>query len=87
MVSDFNAFSLIATNAYLTASGNALAYDFTMPDVATLAGFPVAARLTAGPNELSASAFGFTGPGIFDVRPNLGSDFKGATAGAMITVP
>ena len=87
VLSDANTFSLIATNAYLTASGSALAYDLTMPDVATLAGFPTAARLTAGPNEISASAFGFTGAGIFDVRPNLGSEFKGATAGGTISVP
>jgi len=87
VLSDANAFSLIATSAYLTASGSAATYDFTMPNVAALAGFPSAARLTAGPNDVIASLFGFSGPGIFDLRPTLGSEFKGATVGATITVP
>jgi len=82
-----NVFSAIATSAYLAAAGNALAYDITMPDVAALTGFPAAARLTAGVNEVSASAFGFTGPGIFDLQPNIGSEFKAAARGFTITVP
>jgi hypothetical protein len=82
-----NVLSMIATSAYLTGSGNALAYDFTVPDIATLAGFPMAARLTAGANDVSASAFGFTGPGIFDLQPNLGSEFKAATKAATMDVP
>jgi hypothetical protein len=82
-----NVFSIIATSTYLAAAGNALAYDFTMPDVAGLAGFPVAARLTAGVNEVSASGFGFTGPGIFDLEPNLGSEFKAGARGFTINVP
>jgi hypothetical protein len=85
--SSANGFGLLATSAYLTASGNARAYDLTMPDVASLPGFPVAARLTTGANDLSANAFGFTGPGLFDVRPNVGAEFKGATVGATLTVP
>lgn len=82
-----NVLSMIATSGYLAGSGNALAYDFSMPDVAGLAGFPMAARLTAGANDVSASAFGFTGPGIFDLNPNLGSEFKSATKAATINVP
>ena len=82
-----NVFSIIATGAYLAATGNALAYDFTMPDVAGLTGFPAASRLTAGLNEVSASAFGFTGPGIFDLQPNIGSEFKAAARGFTINVP
>jgi hypothetical protein len=82
-----NVFSILATSSYLAAAGNALAYDFTMPDVAGLTGFPVASRLTAGTNDVSVSGFGFTGPGIFDLLPNLGSEFKAATKGATVNVP
>lgn len=82
-----NVLSMMATSGYLAGSGDALAYDFSMPDVAGLAGFPMAARLTAGANDVSASAFGFTGPGIFDLNPNLGSEFKSATKAATINVP
>jgi hypothetical protein len=85
--SSANGFGILATSAYLMASGNARAYDLTMPDIASLSGFPVAARLTTGANDLSANAFGFTGPGLFDVRPNVGAEFKGATVGSTITVP
>jgi hypothetical protein len=58
-----------------------------MPDVAGLPGFPVAARLTAGTNTLSLDAFGFTGPGIFDLRPTLGSEFKAADRFRRVIVP
>ena len=82
-----NTFTILATGAYLFASGDLSAYDFTMPDVAGLAGFPVAARLTAGPNDLSVSAFGFTGPGIIELEPTLGTEFRGATKGGTVNVP
>jgi hypothetical protein len=82
-----NVFFILATGAYLTASGSALAYDITMPDVAGLAGFPVAARLTAGTNDLVVSGFGFTGPGTFDLKPTLGSEFKASIRNATISVP
>lgn len=82
-----NAFSIIATGAYLTASGSSLAYDVTMPPVFGLAGFPAAARLTAGTNDVTASGFGFTGTGIFELLPSLGSEFKAATKSATINVP
>ena len=79
-----NVYSIIASGAYLTAAGNALAYDFTMPDVAGLAGFPAAARLASGTNDMALGASGFTGPGIFDLKPNLGSEFKAASKVATI---
>lgn len=82
-----NIFSILATGAYLTAVGNGLAYDLTMPDVAGLAGFPAASRLTAGTNDVGVSGFGFNGPGIFDLRPILGGEFKLATRGTAIVVP
>ena len=82
-----NAYSIIATTAYLTGAGNAVAYDFTMADVSGLPGFPAAARLTTGTNEVLASAFGFTGPGIFDLQANLGSDFRAAARSFTIAVP
>jgi hypothetical protein len=82
-----NVFSIVATGAYLTASGNAPAYDITMPDVVGVAGFPAAARLNAGPNAVTATAFGFTGPGLFDLRPTLGGESRAATKGATINVP
>jgi hypothetical protein len=82
-----NVFFILATGAYLTASGSALAYDITMPDVAGLAGFPSAARLTAGSNDVVASGFGFTGPGTFEPRPSLGSEFRVAIKNAILSVP
>jgi hypothetical protein len=82
-----NNFSIMATGAYLAAAGGALVYDLTMPDVSGLAGFPAAARLTAGPNRMTASGFGFTGTGIFDVRPSVGAEFKAASKSVTISVP
>jgi hypothetical protein len=84
---DGNLFSIIASGAYLAASGHALAYDLTMPDVVGLTGFPVASRLTAETYRIAASGFGFTGPGIFDLRPTVGTEFKAATKGTIIDVP
>ena len=82
-----NTFTIIATGAYLAASGNAMAYDFTMPDIVGVAGFPGAARLTTGQNDVAVGTFGFTGPGIFDVLPTLGSEFRAAVRGATIIAP
>jgi len=82
-----NAFSIIATSTYLATSGGSLAYDFTMPDVFGLAGFPAAARVGAGSNNATVSGFGFTGPGIFDLTPTLGSEFKAAVRASTINVP
>ena len=82
-----NIFSILATNTWLAAVGQPLVYDFTMPNVTGLAGFPAAARLTAGTNDLSASAWGFTGTGVFDVRPALGTEFKAAVKGGTLVVP
>ena len=82
-----NFFNIIATSAWLAALGDPLAYDFTMPDVSGLAGFPPAARLTAGTNDVIGSGFGFTGPGIFDLLPTLGSEFKAATGTGTVDVP
>ena len=84
---DGNTFSIISSRAYLTEVGGTLTYDFTMPDVAGLAGFPADARLTAGPNAATTTLWGFTGPGIFDLKPSLGSEYRAATATASITVP
>jgi hypothetical protein len=58
-----------------------------MPDVASLAGFPLAARLAQGVNHASVSAFGFTGPGIFDLEPTLGGEAKAATRVVPVVVP
>jgi hypothetical protein len=82
-----NAYSLVATAAYLAAGGDALRYDLFMPDVRGLEGFPDASRLSTGPNDLSVAAFTFNGPGIFDLTPNLGSEFKAATKVGKVTVP
>jgi hypothetical protein len=59
-----------------------------MPDVAGLAGFPAAARLTPGTNDVVVSAAGWAnGPGIFDLRPTLGAEHKESTRYGTITVP
>ncbi len=84
---DGNVLSIMATSAWLAGAGNALAYDLTMPDVAGLAGFPAAARLTAGLSDASVSAFGFNGPGIFDLRPSLGNEFKASARTVQVGVP
>jgi hypothetical protein len=82
-----NTYGIFATGAYLTAAGSALSYNFTMPDVASLPGFPVASRLTAGSNDLAATADGFTGQGVFEPRPTLGGEFKAAVRITSVTVP
>jgi hypothetical protein len=82
-----NVLFILVTGAYLTASGSALAYDITMPDVAGLAGFPGAARLTAGSNDVVASGFGFTGPGTFEPLSALGNEYKASTRNTTINVP
>ena len=84
---DGNGYSIIATASWLAGAGSALAYDLTMPDVSALPGFPAAARLATGPNDAAVSAFGFTGQGIFDLRPTLGMEFKAASRGVGIVVP
>jgi hypothetical protein len=58
-----------------------------MPDVTGLAGFPLAARLSAGANDLFAGGWGFTGTGVFEVRPALGVEFKAAVRGGTLVVP
>jgi hypothetical protein len=82
-----NPFSIIATTAWLAGAGSESIYDLTMPDVSGLPGFPAAARLTAGLTDASVSAFGFNGPGIFDLRPSLGAEFKAAARSVQIGVP
>jgi hypothetical protein len=82
-----NLVSIIATGAYLAAAGDRFGYDLTMPDVVGLNGFPVESRLTAGINAVAASGFGFTGPGIFDLRPKVGTEFRAATKSMSIDVP
>lgn len=82
-----NSYTILATSAWLSASGNSLAYDFTMPDFTTLPGFPVAARLTAGVTDLMVSGFGFTGQGIFESLPSVGTEFRGSLRNSTITVP
>jgi hypothetical protein len=85
--SSSNYYYVITTQSFLTPSGSGFTYDFTMPDIAGLAGFPAAARLTTGANNLVASGFGFTGPGIFEPRRVLGEEFKAAFRGSTIIVP
>ena len=82
-----NSYTILATSAWLSASGNSLAYDFTMPDFTTLAGFPAASRLTAGTNDLIVSGFGFTGQGIFESLPSIGTEFRGSLRNSTVTVP
>jgi hypothetical protein len=82
-----NIFSLMTTSAYLTSAGSALAYDFTMPDVSGLFGFPAASRLSAGNNDVALGAWGFTASGIFDPRPTLETVFKAVVKVGTISVP
>ena len=82
-----NEFSAYATSAYLAASGNAAAYDLTMPDVQGLTGFPLSSRLTSGTNFIMTDAYGFTGAGVFDVIPAIGSEFRGSIRTTAVVVP
>ena len=82
-----NEFSASLTTAYLAATGSASAYDFTMPDVAGLTGFPTASRLTAGTNSVFTDAYGFVGAGVFDVQPKVGNEFKGSFRTTTVVVP
>jgi hypothetical protein len=78
---------VLATNAWLTASGTAAGYDLTMPDVAGLPGFPAASRLKQGLNFVTTEAFGFTGPGTFEPRPVAGTEAKTSIRTRTIDVP
>jgi hypothetical protein len=80
-------FSALATSAWLAASGSATSYDLTMPDVASLPGFPTSARLKAGLNSVTTEAFGFTGPGTFEARPVAGTESKTSIRTRTIDVP
>jgi hypothetical protein len=82
-----SAFFILTSGDYLTASGSGLAYDITMPDVAGLAGFPVAARLPSGSNDVVAIALGFTGPGTFELVPAPGSEGRRSVLSTTIMVP
>ena len=82
-----NTYSIIATNAYLVATGSGQAYDLAMPDVAGLASFPSASRLTAGSAIVSAGGFGFTGSGIFEPVPALGVQYSEAVRHTVLAVP
>jgi hypothetical protein len=82
-----NVFTSLTTAAYLAGAGGATSYDMTMPDVSGLAGFPVAARLTPGTNLAMTDAYGFTGAGIFDVRPAPGGEFRASVRVTTIDVP
>jgi hypothetical protein len=82
-----NGYGVVVTSAWLAASGNSLAYDFTMPDLTPLPGFPVASRLTTGANQLIVDALGFVGEGVFELRPRIGTEFKGSIRYSTVTVP
>ena len=82
-----NIFTILATGGYLLGAGSAVAYDITMPDVIGLAGFPATSRLTPGNSLVVATGFGFTGTGIFDLRPVLGGELKAAARSAVLVVP
>jgi hypothetical protein len=82
-----NTFTIAASGAYLAAEGSAHHYDLVMPDVRKLESFPAASRLVVGPNDVSFSAFGFTGPGVFDLIATVGSEYKAATIGSTFVVP
>jgi hypothetical protein len=82
-----NFFTIAGTSGYLAAAGNALTYNITMPDIASVAGFPLAARVRPGGNVVIVNAYGFNAPGIFDPTPVLGTEFKLASRTLLIIVP
>jgi hypothetical protein len=82
-----SALYVLASGAYLAASGTPAGYDLTMPDVAGLPGFPVDSRRTTGVNGVLLALHGFTGPGLYEPRPTLGAESRGAFRGLTINVP
>ncbi len=78
-VSDSTGSSIVhvaATHAYLAATGSGFSYDLAMPDVIGLPNFPVASALTFGMKDVVIDVFGFNGPGVFDLVPTRGGEFK-----------
>jgi uncharacterized membrane protein len=82
-----NDLSIFATGGYLAAAGSAGDFDLSIPDVAALAGFPIASRLTAGANTISTFNVGWTGTGIVTVQPQAGDELRAAGRSTAITVP
>ena len=82
-----NVFSIYASASWLTANGGAGSYDLTMPDVAGLPSYPTAARVPAGVNSLMIDAFGFSGPGVFDLIPTILGRFSASVRFGQLVVP
>ncbi len=78
---------LLATKAWLTASGMTAGYDLTMPDVAGLPGFPTASRLKQGENFVTTEASGFTSAGTFEPRPAIGVESRLSMRTRTVDVP
>lgn len=78
---------LLATGAYLAATGSATAYDLSTPDLSALTGFPVAAAPAAGDWEVMAMAAGWSGVGVLGPLPANGATFLGAAKTVHIIVP
>lgn len=78
---------MIATGAYLTATGSAAAYDLTTPDVGALAGFPIASEPPPGAWEVLVNVNGWSGIGTLNPVPANGATFLGAAKQVPVTMP
>ncbi len=79
--------TLMATTAYLAATGSASAYDLTIPDLTALAGFPLASTLPGGTIGVTVSGSGWTGLGTLAPLPSNDVAFSAAMKEVSITVP
>ncbi|MCC6770941.1 MAG: hypothetical protein IT360_06990 [Gemmatimonadaceae bacterium] len=79
--------TLLATGRYLAATGSAAAYDLTIPDLTSLAGFPVASTLPAGEIEVTVSGIGWSGLGTLAPLPSNDVSFLAALKEVKVMVP
>jgi hypothetical protein len=62
-------------------------YDLTIPDLTSLAGFPLASTLLAGEIEVTVSGAGWSGLGTVAPTPSNDVSFRAAMKLVKVTVP
>lgn len=82
-----NEITVAQTGAYIAASGNIATYDLSIPDLTTLAGFPLVSGLPGGEIEATVEANGWTGGGTTGALPVNGTVLQGAAKTVKINVP
>lgn len=82
-----NEITVLATGAWLAASGFTGSYDLSIPDLTAIGGFPLESGLPGGQIEGLLSASGWTGAGILFPTPANGLVFTGASKTVKTVVP